>query len=187
MKKLLLSLFLAIAVPLAAQSETYTFRSENPITIPIFGPADPGILYVEGVPEDVVNITLRLFGYKHRFTAETMVALTNPNGFTTLIWASVSCRVTAPIDLEFIDGTEENFRDNCSTGTYLPGAEQRERTFTLPIAPKKPYFAELNQLIEADGVDGRWLLWSEDFSRGDGGEITSWEIIFETASPPVDE
>ncbi len=170
--------------PFQLWAAQYSFVYDKKIEIPPFGPADAGIIYIEGIAGNVTSITLKLFGYSHRFTYETMIAISNPYGDTTLIWSGITCNIPydAPIDLVFTDASQEEFgRKNCSSGTYTPGLEWAQRSFTIPFAPTPPFNSSLNKLVEAEDLNGRWILWAEDFTQGDGGYIERFELVFETS------
>ncbi len=166
-----------------SMAATYTFTGEA-VEIPTSGPADPSFIYVEGVEGVVTNVSLSFNGLTHKFAKETMVALSNPDGWASLIWDGVKCKYNG-IDVVFTDLAEESLEDRCGSGgslesgTYSSGLSDDDHAFTIPIAPIRPLFPTLNELI-LPNPNGRWILWAEDFISGDGGTIGSWEIIIET-------
>jgi len=169
-----------------AQAEIFTF-SQTGFEIPTSGPATPSIIYVEGVTGKVKNISLRLKLMTHLYASETMFAVSNPDGWATLIWDAPQCKFNNS-NVLFTDLSPVVFETACRGGVVLPNSEYRTadnagtRRFTIPIAPLVPLFKTLNELILND-VNGRWILWAEDFVAGDGGRLGGWELIIETEDP----
>lgn len=179
----ILILCLSILLPCVATAATYTFEG-GPLSIPTSGPADPAFLYVEGVEGVVTNITFQINGISHYYGRETMLALANPNGYATLIWDAPSC-VFESADITISDAATEDIGQACdnneylSEGVFTPGFMDSTNQFTIPIAPIRPLFLTLADLI-LENPNGRWILWSEDFVGGDGGDADSWQLIIET-------
>jgi len=170
-----------------ANAATYVFPGEL-VDIPTIGPANPSFVYVEGVEGTISNISIKFNGLEHRYGRETMIALSNPDGWATLIWDAPHCKFS-DIDVLIADNAALSLEDNCKSGQslesgpYLPGYSNAGHQFTIPIAPVRPLFHTMSELL-LPNMNGRWILWVEDFSSGDGGEITSWEIIVETEKEP---
>jgi hypothetical protein len=180
--KITCAIIMALSLTQLADAEVYTFAG-SPVEIPPKGPANPSFLSVQGVVGVVKNISVKFNNVDHKYGGETMLALTNPNGFSSLIWDKVSCKFHAT-NLLFTDSAEQDLSAGCTggtiaSGTYLAGNDQGDREFTIPIAPTRPMFARFEPLISAN-LNGRWILWAEDFTTGDGGSIDSWEVIIET-------
>ena len=169
------------------EAATYVFAGEA-ITIPASGPANPSFIQVEGVLGTVTGVTVAFNNFSHSYGREIMVALSNPNGGTALIFDAPPCSIRG-VDLVFADDAENDFASSCSNtlpeGDYTPGFSAAEHAFTIPIAPLRPFYTSLNELILPD-PNGRWILWSEDFVGGDGGAIESWELTIETDLPEED-
>ncbi len=169
-----------------ANAEIYTFTGEE-VAIPTKGPADPSFVYVENVEGVVTNISLTFNGISHRYGKETMIALSNPDGWATLIWDAPYCKFNN-VNLLMSDTDAIDMGEACGggtaleDGTYSVGSSKANHEFSIPIAPIRPLFETLNELILPD-PNGRWILWAEDFMSGDGGTITSWELIIETQDP----
>ena len=176
---------LLVATP--ALGGTYTFVG-GPLSIPESGPADPSFLYVEGVEGKMTSVTVKLNNFSHRYGEETMIALSNPDGWATLIYDAPDCVITSA-DLVFYDEAPDWLGDKCTWSSQLNGGEFRTgysagtHEFTIPIAPIRPLFETLAELFLED-PNGRWILWSEDFVGGDGGTADSWELIIETEDAP---
>lgn len=172
---------------------TYTFTSDGPVHIPDMSPADPSFMIVEGISGRVIDITVHLKGVTHRYGRETMLALSNPDGFTTLLWAGAACKFEQS-DLTLTDRVDTEIKTDCksstvfpSGGSYQPGYNNsKTHDFTIPIAPERPYYSTLNELIQ-DDLNGRWILWAEDFSNGDAGSLDKWELVLTTQDGPVIE
>lgn len=185
MKKFLLSVAIG-AMSQTGFGATHIFQGES-VEIPESGPADPSFIYVEGVEGVVVDITVKFYGFSHRYGEETMIALSNPDGWATLIYDGPDC-VISNADLVFNDEAEASLGDVCissnylTAGTFTAGYSVDDHIFTIPIAPIRPLYATLKELILPD-PNGRWILWSEDYVGGDGGTLTTWEIIIETEDP----
>ena len=166
-------------------AKTYTFSGRS-IQIPDVGPADPSLVYVEGIPEGVAyDLTVKINGMTHKYGGETMVVLSNSDGWSTLLWAAPYCQFEST-PIAFNDNAERSMEDDCkrrsvfqSQGNYQTYFENRSFNFTIPIAPQRPFLASLNELL-FDNVNGRWVLWVEDFYSGGSGSIESWDIIIET-------
>ena len=184
MRTLVSLLFATVMVPGAA-AETYTFTGEA-VEIPTSGPADPSFIYVEGVKGEVLDIKLTLTNLDHRYGAEAMLVISNPDGWSTLLFDGPRCRFTG-VDIVFADDAEEDVGEGCSStiasGTYRPGHANNDHEFTIPIAPLPPYEATLGALAMPD-LNGRWILWAEDFVSGDGGTIDNW--VLEITTAPID-
>lgn len=173
----------AVLAAQPATAATYVFAGDA-VEIPTKGPADPSFIYVEGVEGEVTKVSLRLTGLTHGYGKETMIALSNPDGWAALIWDAADCKYSAA-NLLFSDDAETALADQCTSGRQLPTGSYRSgylkgsHVFTIPIAPIPPLFETLNELILPD-PNGRWILWAEDFVSGDGGRIGGWELIIET-------
>lgn len=163
------------------EAATYVFAGDA-VSIPERGPANPSFVYVEGVQGAVTAVTVAFTDFTHDYGQEIMVALSNPNGGTTLIFDGPSCRLV-DVDLTFADDAPDDVESSCRNilpeGKYRPGYSGEDHTFTIPIAPLRPFYTTLNELALPD-LSGRWILWSEDFVGGDGGSIESWELTIET-------
>ena len=173
-------IIMTLSLAQSAGGEVYTFVG-NSIEIPAKGPAD--FVSVQGVTGGVKNLTIKFNNVSHKYGGETMLALTNPNGFSSLLWDKISCKFHANNFL-FADSAEQGLSEGCIggtmvSGTYLPGAGDGDREFTIPIAPTRPMFDRFEALV-SDNPNGRWILWAEDFTSGDGGSIDSWEMVIET-------
>jgi hypothetical protein len=171
-------------------AEVFTFPQVG-FEIPTSGPANPSIIYVEGVTGVVKNISVKLNAVTHGYASETMFAVSNPNGWATLIWDSPQCKFNNST-IKFSDLAAQTFEAGCRSGLVLANGEYKSannvgvRRFTIPIAPITPLYKTLNELILPD-VNGRWILWGEDFVSGDGGNLGGWELIIETEDPPEGE
>ena len=183
--------FALVATASAAQSAVFTFPQPG-FDLPTSGPANPSIVYVEGVTGVVKNIAVKLNGLTHGYASETMIALSNPNGWATLIWDGPQCKFNNS-NVQFADIATTTFETGCRSGAVMANGDYKSansvglRRFTIPIAPIVPLYKTLNELVLAD-VNGRWILWAEDFVSGDGGRLGSWDLVIETEDPPpVDE
>lgn len=168
-----------------------TFIFQGPaVIIPPKGPADPSFIYVEGVAGVVRNIKVNFNGFLHKFGEETLIAVTNPDGWATLIWDAADCKFNT-VDITLDDEAETSIESRCGSGavlgagSYRPGYAADDRELTIPIAPMRPMFQTLKELIMPN-PNGRWILWAEDYVSGDGGAMASWEIIVETEETPAD-
>ena len=183
--------FALVATASAAQSAVFTFPQPG-FDLPASGPANPSIVYVEGVTGVVKNVAVKLNGLTHGYASETMIALSNPNGWATLIWDGPQCKFNNS-NVQFTDIAATTFETGCRSGAVMANGDYKSansvglRRFTIPIAPIVPLYKTLNELVLAD-VNGRWILWAEDFVSGDGGILGSWDLVIETEDPPpVDE
>jgi subtilisin-like proprotein convertase family protein len=187
MLKHVLSFGLVASAP-AAQSAVFTFPQPG-FNIPTSGPVNPSIVYVEGVTGVVKNVAVKLNGITHGYASETMIAISNPNGLATLIWDAPSCKFSYS-NIQFTDTATSTFEMGCRGGFVMLNGDYKSansvgaRRFTIPIAPIIPFYKTLNELILSD-VNGRWILWAEDFVSGDGGTVASWELVIETEDPPL--
>ncbi len=185
MLKYALSLTLVAFAPLG-QAAIFTFPQPG-FDLPPQGPANPSIVYVEGVTGTVKNISAKFTGMTHGYASETMIAISNPNGWATLIWDGPQCKFSNS-NIQFTDLATSTFETACRSGVLLPNGAYKSanntglRRFTIPIAPIIPLYKTLNELILSD-VNGRWILWFEDFVSGDGGRLASWDLIIETEDP----
>lgn len=175
---------------LSCQVQAATFSFKGPaVEIPPKGPADPSFIYVEGIVGVVRNITVKFNGFLHKYGEETMIALTNPDGWATLIWDAADCKFNT-VDITLNDEAEKAIESLCTsgatlgTGSYRPGYAGSDRELSIPIAPMRPMFPTLKEIMMTD-PNGRWILWAEDFTTGDGGTMTGWEITVETEDGPT--
>ena len=170
-----------------AQSAIFTFPQPG-FELPTSGPANPSVVYVEGVTGVVKNVSVKLSGLTHSYASETMIALSNPNGWATLIWDGPQCKFTNS-NINFTDLATTTFETGCRSGAIMTNGNYKSansvglRRFTIPIAPIIPLYKTLNELILND-VNGRWILWAEDFVSGDGGRLNNWDLVIETEDPP---
>ncbi len=185
MIKYALSLILVTFAPLG-QAAIFTFPQPG-FDLPPQGPANPSIVYVEGVTGPVKNVSVKFTGLTHGYASETMIAISNPNGWATLIWDGPQCKFNNS-NIQFTDLATSIFETACRSGIVLLNGDYKSanntglRRFTIPIAPIIPLYKTMNELILSD-VNGRWILWVEDFVSGDGGRLVSWDLIIETEDP----
>lgn len=184
-----LLLALLIAAP-SAQAATYEFFGDT-VTIPTKGPSDPSFISVEGVTGNVTSVRVTLQGMKHLYAKETMVAVSNPDGWATLLWDGADCKFNV-VDITFDDAANTALATRCSTsstiptGSYRPGLATMQRQFTIPIAPMRPMLDTMSEMIQ-ENLNGRWILWAEDFVSSDGGVIAGWKITIETEDDDDDD
>ncbi len=163
----------------------YQFSGTN-ITIPTRGPADASFVYVTDIVEPVVKISVRINNLSHAYLDDTKLVLSNPNGYSVLLWDKFACKPNGTTILFADDALTEFSRKcygslslNAYSGTHKPGISQTTRQFTIPIAPVGPHSSTLAEIIP-NSPNGRWILWTEDFVSSDGGIIGSWDLIIET-------
>jgi hypothetical protein len=186
--KILTIIVAVLSVSSVANAATYVFPGEA-IEVPTSGPADPSFIYVEDVEGKVVDISIKFNSFSHRFAKETMVAISNPDGWATLMWDGVNCKFDS-IEITISDEAATSLEEECQSGSYLEsgafrgGFNNAAHEFTIPIAPMRPLFQSMNELI-MESPNGRWILWAEDFVSGDGGTVTGWELIIETEDPTL--
>ena len=180
---------LLFAVTTHASGAVYQFRG-NSITIPTRGPSDASIVYVTDISDPIVKISVRINNFSHTYLDDTKLVLSNPNGYSTLLWDKFVCKVNG-ITILFADDAPTEFSKKCVSsitlnaysGTHKPGISATTRQFTIPIAPTGPHAPTLAEIIPQT-ANGRWILWTEDFISSDGGTIESWDLIIETLSDP---
>ena len=179
MKRSLIVLALS-AVAVAANATVYTF-SHSLITIDPLGPAVTADFTVIGLDGPIVDVDIVLNGLSHTYPDDIGAVLANNLGNNVLLFDGPGDGTDISLTWRFDDSAAGMLPNTGPLvgGSFQPGQNQWSDVFTNVSGPYGATMAGLNA-----GGDGTWSLFVEDFVGGDGGEITSQDLIITTNPVP---
>lgn len=157
------------------------------ITIPTAGHATPYpyLRTVSDQPGRITDVDVVLSGIYHTYPNDLDLLLVSPAGASVVLMSDVCSGedmngVTLRLDGSAATPLPKNTA--CASGTYRPADAESGDTYDAP-APAAPYGDELSDL--SGGVaNGTWRLYVMDDSGGDGGFISSMQLVIKTDASP---
>jgi len=156
------------------------------------GSPSPSDLPVSGLVGRVQDMTARINGLTHSFVDDVGALLHSPDDLKIRLFCGGNEGSASSANLTFDDAASITFpasQASLSTGTYRPldyygpfdaADNPSGRSFTGDTGSKELAFT----MSEFRGVpaDGTWKLFMQDFSAGDAGSLTSWQLSFTTVT-----
>jgi uncharacterized repeat protein (TIGR01451 family) len=173
---------------------TVTFANTNRIDIPTTlqdqqqpGPASPypSPITVSGVTGLVGKVTVTLSNFSHTFPHDVNLLLVGPSGVKTLLMSHAADGPgPSGVDLTFDDSAPFALpaSGGITSGAWKPSVYDPAPTFTNP-APAGPYNSVLS-VFNGPIMNGDWLLYANDDSQGDFGNVAGgWSLSFTVLNP----
>lgn len=127
------------------------------------------------------GLSAQLLGFSHNFVSDVGVLLQGPEALKLRLFCGGPDSPANSLNLRFDDNAATYFPagGSLSSNSYRCWDYLRARTFTGEPAMESAF--TLGEFLGLRAT-GFWNLWVEDFSTGDSGSITGWQLNFTTAT-----
>lgn len=165
-------------------SEARRFDSSSPIVIPLVGNASPypSVITVSGL-DSATKLSVRINGLSHTYPADVDIFLVSPAGKVCAVLSDAGgADDVAGLDLTFDDAAASAAPASfLGSGSAIYQPTNIDPTESLPPGGTGSIGTSLQSLLTGS-PNGDWKLYIADDAGGDSGSVTSWSLVFETAS-----